>query len=171
MHYRRLATGPIWNRSRTGRCLQSSPALVATSDCSTVDTLVDPRHLLSCLEGLRTSRKEDLILCFHLIDWYRDKVIFRWWLELIITCFTSYPRLRLLDEWTHTFEEPLHVKATLSTLGSRTLGFEQIWTTKRCHVLYGKTLRPYKGAPHACAFLLITDLDGKMYSRKTYAPT
>ena len=104
-----------------------------------VDTLVDLRHLLSCLEGLRTSTKEDMILCFHLIDWYRGKVIFRWWLELIITCFTSYPRLRLLDEWTHTFEEPLHVKATLSTLGSRTLGFEQIWTTKRCHVLYGKT--------------------------------
>ena len=41
---------------------------------------------------------------------------FRWWLELIITCFTDYPRIRLLDEWTHTFEEPLQVKAAVSTL-------------------------------------------------------
>ena len=41
---------------------------------------------------------------------------FRWWLELIITCFTDYPRIRLLDEWTHTFEEPLQVRAVVSTL-------------------------------------------------------
>ena len=31
-------------------------------------------------------------------------------------CFINYPRIRLLDEWTHTFEEPLHVKAAVSTL-------------------------------------------------------
>ena len=83
---------------------------------SRVDTLVNPRHLLLCLESLRTSTKEDLILCFHLIDWYRGKVKFHWWLELNITCFINYPRIRLLDEWTHTFEEPLHFKAALSTL-------------------------------------------------------
>ena len=41
---------------------------------------------------------------------------FAWWLELIITCFTNYPRIRLLDEWTHTFEIPLSPKAALSTL-------------------------------------------------------
>ena len=83
---------------------------------SRVDTLVNPRHLLLCLESLRTSTKEHLILCFHLIDWYRGKETFRWWLELIMTCFISYTRVRLLDEWTHTFEEPLHVKAAVSTL-------------------------------------------------------
>ena len=83
---------------------------------SRVDTLVNPRHLLLCLKSLRTSTREDLILCFHLVDWYRGKVKFRWWLALIITCFINYTRICLLDEWTHTFEEPLHVKATLSTL-------------------------------------------------------
>ena len=81
-----------------------------------VEALVEPLHLLSCLEGLRTLTTADLILCFHIIDWYRGKVKFAWWLELIITCFTNYPRIRLLDEWTHTFEIPLSPKAALSTL-------------------------------------------------------
>ena len=49
-------------------------------------------------------------------DWYRGKVKFRWSSELIITCFTDYPRIRLLDESVHTFEEPLQVKAAISTL-------------------------------------------------------
>ena len=75
---------------------------------SSVDALVDPQHLLLCLESLRTSTTENLILCFHLIDWFRGKVKFRWWLELIITCFTDYPRIRLLD--------PLQDKAAVSTL-------------------------------------------------------
>ena len=81
-----------------------------------VEARVEPQHLLSCLEGLRTFTTADLILCFHIIDWYRGKVKFAWWLELIITCFTNYPRIRLLDEWTHTFEIPLSPKAALSTL-------------------------------------------------------
>ena len=81
-----------------------------------METLVNPQHLLLCLESLRTSTTEILILCFHLIDWYRGKIKFRWWLDLIITCFTDYPRIRLLDEWTHTFEEPLQVKAAVRTL-------------------------------------------------------
>ena len=105
---------------------------------SRVDTLVNPRHLLLCLESLRTSTKEDLILYFHLIDWYRGKVKFRWWLELIITCLINCPQIRLLDEWTHTFEEPLHVKAAVSTLDT-ILGFERMWIIKRYHVRYGKT--------------------------------
>ena len=83
---------------------------------SRVDVLVNPQHLLQCLERLRTSTAENLILCFHLIEWYRGKVKFRWWLQLIITCFINYPRIRLLDEWTHTFEEPPQVKAAVSTL-------------------------------------------------------
>ena len=81
-----------------------------------VETIVEPLHLLSCLESLRTLTTTDLILCFHIIDWYRGKVKFAWWLELIITCFTTYPRIRLLDEWTHTFEVPLFTKAALGTL-------------------------------------------------------
>ena len=35
---------------------------------------------------------------------------------LIITCFTNYPRISLLVEWTHTFENPLPAKATIGTL-------------------------------------------------------
>ena len=81
-----------------------------------VEAIVEPLHLLSCLEGLMTLTTADLILCFHIIDWYRGKVKFAWWLELIITCFLNYPRIRLLDEWTHTFEIPLPPKAVLSTL-------------------------------------------------------
>ena len=81
-----------------------------------VEAIVEPLHLLSCLESLRTLTTTDLILCFHIIDWYRGKVKFAWWLELIITCFTTYPRIRLLDEWTHTFEVPLFPKAALGTL-------------------------------------------------------
>ena len=92
----------------------SWPWLMVTA--SRVDALVNPQHLLLCLESLRTSTTENLILCFHLIDWCQGKVKFRWWLELIITCFTDYPRIRLLDEWIHTFEEPLQVKAAISTL-------------------------------------------------------
>ena len=83
---------------------------------SRVDTLVNTQHVLLFLENLRTSTTEDLILRFHLIDWYRGKVKFCWWLELIITYFIKYPRFRLSDEWTHTFEEPLQVKAVVSTL-------------------------------------------------------
>ena len=81
-----------------------------------VEAIVEPLHLLSCLESLRTLTTTDLILCFHIIDWYRGKVKFAWWLELYITCFTTYPRIRLLDEWTHTFEVPLFPKAALGTL-------------------------------------------------------
>ena len=81
-----------------------------------VEALVEPLNLLSCLESLRTLTTVDLILCFHIIDWYRGKMKFTWWLELIITCFATYPRIRLLDEWTHTFEIPLFPKAALGTL-------------------------------------------------------
>ena len=81
-----------------------------------VETIVEPLHLLSCLESLRTLTTTDLILCFHIVDWYRGMVKFAWWLELIITCFATYPKIRLLDEWTHTFEVPLFPKAALGTL-------------------------------------------------------
>ena len=86
-----------------------------------VEALVDPACLLSCLESLRTSTTTELILCFHIIDWYRGKIKFAWWLELIIACFSNYPRIRLLDEWTYTFEDPLSPKAALKTL--------DVWTT------------------------------------------
>ena len=81
-----------------------------------VEALLSPQHLLTCLECLRTSTTEELIVCFHMNDCYRSKVKFSWWLKLIITCFASNPRIPLLDEWTLTLEEPLPAKAALSTL-------------------------------------------------------
>ena len=111
MHHRRLATGLIRNKSRTRRCLQSRTALVADSDCFTRGHTSESKAFAIVLRKLK-----DLIFCFHLMDWYRGKMKFRWWLELIITCFINYPRFRLLDEWAHTFEEPPLVKATLSTM-------------------------------------------------------
>ena len=77
-----------------GGIYSSAPYWWFMVTASRVDALVDPQHLLLCLKSLRTSTTESLILCFHLIDWYRGKVKFRWWLELIITCFTDYPRIR-----------------------------------------------------------------------------
>ena len=38
-----------------------------------VSDLVHPNSLRSCLENLRTPTTPDLILCFHIIDLYREK--------------------------------------------------------------------------------------------------
>ena len=81
-----------------------------------VEALLSLQHLLACAESLRNSTTEELFLFLYIIDWYRGKENFNWWLEHIIACFTSYSRICLLDEWTHTFEEPLPEKAALSTL-------------------------------------------------------
>ena len=79
-----------------------------------VEALVRHQHLLSCLESLRTSTTEELTIWFHIIDWYRGKVKFAWWLELI-PCFTNYTEKRVSDEWTQTFEAPLPAQAAIST--------------------------------------------------------
>ena len=81
-------------------------------------SLVQPDSLRSCLESLRTVVTEELILCFHIVDLYRGKLRFRWWLELIITLFASFPRIRLLDDWTHSFTEPVTIHTALGTLDS-----------------------------------------------------
>ena len=69
-----------------------------------------PATFATMLRESQDSTTENLILCFHLVDCYRGKKKFRLWLELIITCFTDYPRIRLLDEWIHTFEGPYKSK-------------------------------------------------------------
>ena len=78
--------------------------------------LVRPNDLRSCLDNLRTATTPDLILCFHIVDLYRGKVKFQWWLELIIAIFAQFPRIRFLDEWTHTFPEPTSIRSALSAL-------------------------------------------------------
>ena len=79
-------------------------------------TLVQPDNLRSCLESLRTVVTEELILCFHIVDLYRGKLQFRWWLELIITLFANFPRICLLDDWTHSFNQPVTIHTALGTL-------------------------------------------------------
>ena len=79
-------------------------------------SLVRPDSLRSCLESLRTVVTEQLILCFHVVDLYRGKLQFRWWLELIITLFANFPRIRLLDDWTHSFNQPVTIHSALGTL-------------------------------------------------------
>ena len=81
-------------------------------------SLVQRDSLRSCLESLRTVVTEELILCFHIVDLYRGKLRFRWWLELIITLFASFPRIRLLDDWTHSFTEPVTIHTALGILDS-----------------------------------------------------
>ena len=79
-------------------------------------SLVQPDNLRSCLESLRTVVTEELILCFHIVDLYRGKLQFRWGLELIITLFANFPRIRFLDDWTHSFNQTVTIHTALGTL-------------------------------------------------------
>ena len=65
-----------------------------------VSDLVDPLILSTCPESLRTMASPDRITCFHIIDLYRGKIKFEWWLELIILVLSNFTRIRFLDEWT-----------------------------------------------------------------------
>ena len=79
-------------------------------------TLFGPDSWRSCLESLRTVVTEKLFLCFHIVDLYRANFQFRWWLELIITLFANVPRIRLSDDWTHSFNQPVTIHTALGTL-------------------------------------------------------
>ena len=79
-------------------------------------SLVQSDSLRSCLESLRTVVTEELSLCFHIVDLYCGKLHFRWWLELIITLFANFPRIRLLDDWTHSFNQHVTIHTALATL-------------------------------------------------------
>ena len=41
---------------------------------------------------------------------------FQWWFELIIAILPQFPGFHFLDEWTHTFSQPLSIQSTLSAL-------------------------------------------------------
>ena len=81
-----------------------------------VSDLVDPSTLNTCLESLRTMASPDKIICFHVIDLYCGKVKFEWWLELIIAVLSSFPQIRFLDEWTHSFPRPTSPQSALHAL-------------------------------------------------------
>ena len=55
-----------------------------------VSDLVHPNSLRRCLENLRTVSTPDLILCFHIIEYYPGKVSFQWWFELIIAILPTF---------------------------------------------------------------------------------
>ena len=81
-----------------------------------VSDLVDPLILNTCLESLRSKASPDRITCFHIIDLYRGKIKFEWWLELIISVLSNFSRIRSLDEWTHSFPQPVSLQSALHAL-------------------------------------------------------
>ena len=81
-----------------------------------VSDLVSPQVVHTCLESLRTMISPNYITCFHIIDQYCGKIKFEWWLELIITVLSNFPRIRFSDKWTHTFHEPVSIHSALHTL-------------------------------------------------------
>ena len=81
-----------------------------------VSDLVDPLVLNTCLESLRTLASPDRITCFHIIDLYRGKVKFEWWLEVIILVLSNFSRIRFLGEWTYSFPQPVSTQSALHAL-------------------------------------------------------
>ena len=58
----------------------------------------------------------DRITCFHVIDLFRGKVKFKWWQELIIAVLSNFSQIRFLDEWTHSFQQPVSLQSALHAL-------------------------------------------------------
>ena len=81
-----------------------------------VSDLVNPLILNTCLESLRTMASPGRITCFHIIDLYRCKIKFEWWLELIVLVLSNFSRIRFLDEWTHSFPQPVSLHSALHAL-------------------------------------------------------
>ena len=77
---------------------------------------VTPGTLLICLENLRTLVEFDDTLCFHLADIYRGKFLSQHWLQLLAITFCRQARIRLLDKYTYTFENPVTVLEALSVV-------------------------------------------------------
>ena len=77
---------------------------------------VTPGTLLICLENLRTLVEFDGTLCFHLADIYRGKFLSQHWLQLLAITFCRQARIRLLDKYTYTFENPVTVLEALSVV-------------------------------------------------------
>ena len=77
---------------------------------------VTPGTLLICLENLRTLVEFDDTLCFHLADIYRGKFLTQHWLQLLAITLCRQARIRLLDKYTYTFENPVTVLEALSVV-------------------------------------------------------
>ena len=77
---------------------------------------VTPGTLLICLENLSTLVEFENTLCFHLADIYRGKILSQHWLQLLAITFCRQAKIRLLDKYTHTFENPVTVLEALSVV-------------------------------------------------------
>ena len=91
-------------------------ARVSVSEISCPDFRKTLRKSLQMHCNVRTMASPNKITCFHVIDLYRGKVKFEWWLELIIAILSSFPRIRFLDEWTHSFPRPTSLQSALHAL-------------------------------------------------------
>ena len=101
-----------------------------------VSDQVDPQILITFSESLRTMTSITRITCFHIIDLYRGKLKFEWWLEMIIAILSGYPRIRFLDEWTHWLPETYRFNPLRVLLTS---GSGPISTFNPFHGPYGRT--------------------------------
>ena len=77
---------------------------------------VNPGTLLICLENLRTLVEFEDTLCFHLADIYRGKFLSQHWLQLLAITLCRQAKIRLLDNYTYTFENPVTVLEALSVV-------------------------------------------------------
>ena len=75
---------------------------------------VTPGILLICLENLRTLVVFEDKLCLHLADIYRGKVLSQHWLQLLAIIFCRQAKIRLIDKYMYTFENPTTVLEALS---------------------------------------------------------
>ena len=75
---------------------------------------VTPGILLICLENLRTLVEFEDTLCFHLADIYRGKFLSQRWLQLLAIIFCRQTKIRLIDKYMYTLENPTTVLEALS---------------------------------------------------------
>ena len=55
-------------------------------------------------------------LCFHLADIYRGNFLSQHWLQLLAITFCRQAKIRLLDKYMYTFENPATVLEALSVI-------------------------------------------------------
>ena len=79
-------------------------------------TPVTPGILLFCLENLRTLVEFEDTLCFHLANIYRGKFLRQHWLQLLAIIFCRQAKIRLIDKYMYTFENPTAVLEALSVV-------------------------------------------------------
>ena len=106
---------------------------------------VTPGILLICLENLRTLEEFEDTLCFHLADIYRGNFLSQHWLQLLAIIFCCQAKIRLIDKYMYTFENPTTVLEALSVVHDWSC---TIWETVPYAEQYGKTAKPFSIISH-----------------------